>query len=233
MLSDDERALREKAQVAAEAGDPTVLAQALSEQLIFDGFRRRLLDRWRFIPLEEIDYILAIGVDVLYDRVREGIHIGNVMGYYWKICDHKAHEYHRRQQREHSVDPQELARAQDHAGDPSSDSEDEDARREELRRRAIALARQFLPRLGQENIRKVMAYVIDAVEAGLEDVPNAEVAEATGLSLETVRTSLSRGFRRLFRIAREEGVVDGSVELLNQSVTVGQEGEARSGNDEE
>ena len=85
---------------------------------------------------------------------------------------------------------------------------DEDSEREEKRAMAVRMTRKLLPRLGQQNVQAVMAYVIDAVDAGRWDVPNQEIMEAVGLSNDTVRTSLSRGFRRLSRLAQEEGLAE-------------------------
>ena len=57
----------------------------------------------------------------------------------------------------------------------------------------------------------VMGYLIDAVEAGRWDVSNQEIGEALGLTNDTVRTSLSRGFRRLNRLAQEEGISNNEI----------------------
>lgn len=64
-----------------------------------------------------------------------------------------------------------------------------------------------------------MAYVIDAVEAGRDDVPSTEIAEFLGLTPGTVRTSLSRGFDRLKRIARDEHLIDQVTDLTPFEVT--------------
>lgn len=53
-----------------------------------------------------------------------------------------------------------------------------------------------------------MEYVLDGIEAGREDIPPAVIAEALGLSADTVRQAISRGFRRLARTAKGEALVD-------------------------
>lgn len=58
------------------------------------------------------------------------------------------------------------------------------------------------------NVQLVMGYIIDAVEAGEEDISNGEIVAATGLSPDTVRPALVRGFARLKREAHAAGVTD-------------------------
>jgi DNA-directed RNA polymerase specialized sigma24 family protein len=50
-----------------------------------------------------------------------------------------------------------------------------------------------------------MGYIIDAVEAGIEDVTSIEISEALGLSGGSVRKWKQRGFQRLRRAARKAG----------------------------
>lgn len=76
---------------------------------------------------------------------------------------------------------------------------------ERLRKEALYKARELLPLLGMENIRKVMATIFDAVEAGMDDLLDSEIAAAVDLSEETVRRLKSRGFERLRRLANERG----------------------------
>jgi len=48
-----------------------------------------------------------------------------------------------------------------------------------------------------------MGYILDAIEAGANDVSNTEISEALGLSANTVAQSKRRGFERLKRAAIE------------------------------
>jgi len=218
-------ALRKAAQEAAGSGDPRKLAYALSERLVLDGLIRRLQAKWESIPPDDLDFIVAEAVDKLYVVVSRGEKIANFMGYLWKTSDHMADKYIRRHKHEIAVSPKDLELIPDHSTDPAVEVPTTEEEHEQRRRRAIAIARSLLPRLGQQNVQSVMTYVIDAVEVGCEDLPNSEISEALHLSLETVRTSLSRGFKRLSRIARDENLMDSDFDFTGLQSPEGEEGD--------
>jgi hypothetical protein len=87
-----------------------------------------------------------------------------------------------------------------------SEAEQDDHDRK--RKQAIAIARSLLPRIGESNVQRVMAYILDAVSAGEVDVPTSEIADALGLRSGTIRVLRMRGFERLAREARSAGVTD-------------------------
>ncbi len=83
-----------------------------------------------------------------------------------------------------------------------------------VRKGAVATARRLLPKLGQQNVQDVMRCLIDAVEAGEQDLPHRVVADALGLNQGTVRVLMKRGLDRLARAARAEGLVRADFELV-------------------
>ena len=91
-----------------------------------------------------------------------------------------------------------------------SETFEEVAEREALsearRKEGIRVARELLPRLGQGQVVAVMAILIDAVENELPDLPPSSIAEQVGISEDAARTLVSRGLRRLGRLAEQEGV---------------------------
>jgi len=198
-----------EAKQAARNGDALRMVEALHKSFALDGLVRRLCIKWPRIPETDIDYAVAESVDVLYQAIAEGKTVINVVSYMWKVADRKASDYNRLRQREVLKDSDDLANIRNavaiNKDEPLIDQDEID--RSSLQKKAITLARSFVSKLGQQNIQAVMNYVIDAVEAGREDVPNGEISEALGLSSDTVRTSLSRGFRRLERVAQDSGVV--------------------------
>jgi len=210
---------------AIAAGDPKGMLEHLYSSYFLDGLARGIRRRWPSLSRDDIDFVIAQAVDALYRWVSERKKILNLAAFLWKVADRKANDFHERRLREKAVDPEDLQRLSDKGisaralssrqGTDSAATDDYDRRRAE----AISIARGLLPRLGQQNVQSVLGYVLDALEVGEVDVPNAEIAAALGISLETVRTSLSRGFARLARIAREEGLV-GSLELAALSATV-------------
>ena len=51
-----------------------------------------------------------------------------------------------------------------------------------------------------------MELMIEAVEQGIPDLSTTEIGDALGISTDSARTLLGRGFKRLNRVAREEGI---------------------------
>ena len=70
----------------------------------------------------------------------------------------------------------------------------------------IRIARELLPKVGEGQVRDVMELLIDAVEDGLPDLPPSDIAKALGIKENAARALLSRGTKRLRRLAEERGV---------------------------
>jgi RNA polymerase sigma factor (sigma-70 family) len=212
---------------AAASADPKRMLEHLYSSFFLDGLARGLRRRWHSLSRDDIEFVIAQAVDALYKSVSQGKKILNLAAFLWKVADRKANDFYERRLREKAVDPEELQKLSDQATlarssfdrHIGSDPEDDYERR---RAEAVRIARNLLPRLGQQNIQSVFAYVLDALEAGEVDVPNHEIGKALGISPETVRTSLSRGFARLTRIARAEGLMDNNAELgaLSEAIPV-------------
>jgi len=205
----------QRAKDAVAAGDPKGMTVALYESGVLDGLVFRLRGKWPDLAFDDVDYAVGQAVDVLYQAVTRGDRVANLVAFLWKVSDRRLWDRDREAKRERATDPAEIAMRRDEtAADEGAGERDasEETSRDERRAKALAVARSLLPRLGQENVQVVMAYVLDAVEAGREDICNQEIADALGLSGDTIRTSLSRGFRRLERIAREENLADLTLE---------------------
>lgn len=205
--AEQERAL-DLAKQAAASGDPKAMLEHLHRSHLMDGLVKRLERRWRQLPRPEVDFAVAQAVDVLYAKVSARKRVSDIDRFLFKVAFRRAYDYHRMRQREQLLDTDKMDQIPGAAGRVLCGEGTEDDRRAEKRGKAIALARRLLPKLGQETIRSVMSYVLEAVEAGREDVPNKELAEALGLTLGAVKTSLSRAFARLARLAREEGLTE-------------------------
>jgi RNA polymerase sigma factor (sigma-70 family) len=220
--TDEQQRLLLRAKEAASAKDLKAMVEALYASGVLDGLVRRLGEKWSSaLDAEDVDFAIAQATDVLYLAVTQGTRFTDLVAFLWKVADRRLCDRVRQRRRERPRDPADMERVV--AADDST--EDDGADRERKRAQALAVARSVLPRLGQEHVQSVMAYVFDAVEAGREDVPNAEIAEALGLSNQTVRTSLSRGFKRLSRIALENGLAESGLdaESLSQVVDQGAE----------
>jgi hypothetical protein len=71
----------------------------------------------------------------------------------------------------------------------------------------MAVAKRILPQIGEGKVVDVMDYVLTCVAKGLSHVSEKQIAEDLDLSQSTVHVLLWRGWNRLERAARAEGVV--------------------------
>jgi len=207
--ADGEFAL-ERAKAAAAAGEPLEMVTWLFRSFFLDGLTRSLEAKWPGLDAGDVQIAVSQAVDDAYEALRSGKKIFNLKAWLYKVADRKA--YARNESRRESVgkkgDVAELAAGSAGQEIDEDDETRRDERRAQLRGRAIAVARSLLPRLGQDKVRAVMAYILDAVEAGKPDVTAPEIAQALGLGAATVRVHILRGFRRLARLARDEGLGD-------------------------
>lgn len=208
ITKEQQQELLAKAKEAAISGDAGTMLGALYQSGVLDGLTRQIASKWRSLSLDEIGDIVAEAVDIIYVAIRSGKKVLNLVAYLWKTSDHKACDYYRIRQNQRFLTSDDLERIPDQSSELEDDfdSSTQEVDWEEKRSRVIALVRSLLPRLGQQNIENVMAYILDALEADCVDISNKEIAEALGLSSDTVRQSKHRGFQRLERIVREEGL---------------------------
>jgi DNA-directed RNA polymerase specialized sigma24 family protein len=197
-LSREEQDLQvEVAMARGAAGDPWAMLAHLQRANILAGVKITFRRKWPSLPDEEIDDFIGDAVDTLYGKVSSGVRVENPIGYAFEVMRHKAYDY---------LDSKRETVPLDEEQD-STDPEWESDTRPERTGPALDLARSLLPRLGQESVQVVMAQIFDAVEAGSRSISTLDIASASGLSEDTVRQCRSRGFRRLERIVREEGLV--------------------------
>lgn len=199
--------LLERAEQAVNRADVVEMLQALAASRYLDGLARRLQRKWSgSLPWAEVDDCIAQAVDAACAAVSRGRPIRSLPAWLWKSADKIANDrwtfdYGRRV--ELDVDTS-------LASPDTNDTEREREERQELgemrRREAVRIAREFLPRIGEGQVRDVMELVIDAAEEGLPDLPAPYIAEALGISNNAARTLVSRGMKRLRRLAEQEGV---------------------------
>ncbi|MDE0626333.1 MAG: hypothetical protein OXH99_08045 [Bryobacterales bacterium] len=197
------RLLLQRAQEAVNAGEPLKMLEALTASGYLGGLRRRLQQEWDSLPSSEVDECVAQAVDAALAAASRGRRIGNLGGWLWKaarnVADDKwRSDYSRRGSFEAALQMV-----------PSETFEgvaEREALREARRKEGIRVARELLPRLGQGQVVAVMAILIDAVENELPDLPPSSIAEQVGISEDAARTLVSRGLRRLGRLAGQEGV---------------------------
>lgn len=200
----DQRAALDRAVSAGRTGDERSFLQGLVDSRLLDGLVRELESRYhRHIHRHDVEGLVADATDALYAALKSGKRVIDPAAFLYRTARYMAYDLHQRRKLDIPVEPgrpSPLDRLP--AEEPSAEAPlDENL----MRVRALQFARALLPELGQENVQKVMAYVIEAAANGAtaEDVSNEKLMEVLGLSYDTVRTSLSRGWRRLARIAKE------------------------------
>lgn len=205
MKFDDVAKLLARAQQAANQGDVVGMLSALVESRYLDGLVRRLQRKWGTLPWTEVDDCIARSVDAACDAVHKNRSIRNLGAWLWKAADNTAHDrwtsdYAHREDLDERwpevADPNETAQKR----------EEHRRLREARLRKAVRVARELLPRIGEGQIRDVMELFIDALEDGLPDLPASEIADSLGISTDAARKLVSRGLGRLERLADEEGV---------------------------
>lgn len=198
-------AFLEVARQAAAAGRPDRMLAALVASRYLDGLTRRLENDWRGrLPRSEIEDCVAIAVDGAYDAVAHGRLVRNLGAWIWKVASNKAIDRWTDDYQLRAV--MESDTLSDSRADPEIDSDSAQRLAEYRAKEASRVARLLLPRIGQGQIVDVMTMVIDAVEQGLEDLSPSAIGETLALSASAVRSLLSRGFERLEREARREGI---------------------------
>ena len=194
------------ARQAATEKQPDRMLEALAASGFLDGLTNRLEKDWRGrLPHVEIEECVATAVDGAYDAVARGHLVRNLGAWIWKAASNRAIDRWNDDYKLRTALQTESI--EDRWQYPGQDA-DADRRLSEYRaNEAIRLARLLLPRIGQGQVVDVMGIVIDAVERGIEDLSPTAIGEALGLSPDAVRSLLARGFERLEREARKEGVV--------------------------
>jgi DNA-directed RNA polymerase specialized sigma24 family protein len=224
-MADGARAKQKEMLVKAidllRTGDANGFSVTLAASHALDGLVHAMQRKWPEMDDERIDEGVSTAVEALYEKVLDGGVVSEPWSYLWKAAFNTLANIHGREQSEQPFDDQQAV------GLPPEP--DQDARRDFARAEAVRLARSFLPKLGRsEALRKVMAYIIDAAEVGEFSIDNEQIAQATGLTAESVRRLKWRGFQRLKRLAR-----DAEIELDDCLPVEAGEGEPDDEEDEE
>ena len=163
------------------------MLEALHNAGVLDGIARYIAAHWSDFDFEDATLFVAAAVDRLYAKIRAGEHVRNVSAFLFKVALNKASDAY--EEKKHHVSVEDAGELPDRAqpGGPAAPLP-----RAQLVAKALELARSFLPELGQENIQRVMAFDLEAVQKGVEDLPAKEVADALALTESTVRQCRSR-----------------------------------------
>ncbi|MGH8568418.1 MAG: hypothetical protein ACREXU_10470 [Gammaproteobacteria bacterium] len=183
----------------------------LTSSHVLDSIMRNLEGKWPHVDSSEIEVVVAEAADVFYDKLAAGVTVRVPAGFLWRTAHNKLLKRHDaglliRESFDESME--------DHNRGVDNDADEPD--REAMRAQAVRFARSVLPSLGQTVVVQVMTFIIDCVEQGELYVDNKFIADALGLSSQTVRRAKHRGFQRLAREARRRGI-EIDEELANTS----------------
>jgi DNA-directed RNA polymerase specialized sigma24 family protein len=193
------------AELAASQGRPDLMIEALARSGFLDGLVRGLESRWRNkLPRSEIEHCVAAAVDSAYATIRAGGSIRELGAWLWKVSDNVANDSWAQDHRLRETMADDIAEPAPAMSDEERDTQDRLA--EHRRAEAVRWARRLLPRIGQGQVLAVMELVVDAVEKSIPDFAPGVIADSLGIGVDAARTLLSRGFARLKREARREGI---------------------------
>lgn len=197
---DDQPQQSQRAAAAARRGDAVGMIQALFAGGMADWLYWRTSKAYRVLPAQDIQDCVAEAISDTFQVLAAGGRIQALPGYLLKAARNNALDMLSKRRDERSADMDSLPSV----GDPTIDALRASAH-ELLRRDALAKARALLPRLGMDNIRRVMEVIFDAIEQEIVDLRDSDIAAAVGLSEETAKRLKNRGFERLRRLAQDEG----------------------------
>lgn len=174
------------------------MLELLGESGFLDGQVRRVASIYRSLGLHAAEDVVSIAVMRLYSRLvsENKPLVEKPDAYLTKAVLGIAHN--EAQHRKGGRDAVAAHSLIDHA------HEGDEASRDVLRTEAVGVARLLVSRLGQQNVQRVMEFVLEAVEQ-VEPVSRQEIAEALDLKPNTVSKLIERGITRLARVAEEEG----------------------------
>jgi DNA-directed RNA polymerase specialized sigma24 family protein len=198
----------QRATQAAIAGDPATLIEALYTSGLLDGIAWRLRSQ---LPEDDVDFIISEAIRCTYQAIHLGRQEIDLASWLCKTCYNMAGARYAMRKNVVFLESSDLDRRQQTLGrreftTEHTNPEEQEEEREKRRIAAVQIARSLLPKIGEENIQRVMAVVLDAVEQDVVDLPHRAIAEAVGLSVGTVQRLVSRGFERLEREAKREGL---------------------------
>ncbi|MCZ8391586.1 sigma-70 family RNA polymerase sigma factor [Achromobacter xylosoxidans] len=197
----DKKALVKQAEAAARRGDAVGMVNCLFKGKTVDLLVWKVgQEYYGKLASEEIRDCVAEAVAACYASLASGKSITNLVGYLLRAARNIAIDLVAEFESNGTRDAATIPDWSDPAGDAARD-----AARMALRHEALERARSLLPQLGQENIRRVMEVVFDAVEKEIVDLSDQNIAEITGIQPETVRRLKNRGFERLRRLATDNG----------------------------
>lgn len=190
--------MQQKIKLEAAAGNPKGMFELLYKGFFLDGLVNWLRSSFQSLSNDEIDDVVSQSILILYEKLRLGESIYEPYAYLRKTARNLSIKKYDENMLVNGLKNY-------HKSNMIQDDANYLNQRDKLKSEALSIAKSFLPKLGQHNVQLVMEYIFDAIERNVDDVSNREIADALSLSVDVVKQSKSRGFRRLKRTAESEG----------------------------
>ena len=164
---------------------------------LLDSIPARLERQFGDLDRAGAEDVFAGALDALIAHWEKGGRPDRPDSYLWKTCWNMAQDEVARRRDFGELDGDRMAA-------PDAEPHDGEASRETLRREALRVAREALPRIAQERPREALALILDAVERGVE-LTNAALGERLGVTSANARKLRERAFKRLEQALTQMG----------------------------
>lgn len=210
----------QQATQAAASSDLERLIKILTEARIIESIFNWVRRKWPTLTQDEVDLSVAEAVSAFYKDVSHGQRVLSPMSYFFKVADRKASIFHRGRELEEHLEPKDFNRKAEQASYKVGISRlyfnsDDDIESEKRRLKAISIAKSLVNEMRHETAQAVMVFILEALESGVSDISNKEIADALGISVGLVSTCKTRGFQRLSRMVVERGLADEDIDFVS------------------
>jgi hypothetical protein len=206
--AEEQKKFLHQAQEFADQGAVLQMMECLFKSTLLEAFLNHFSNRYPSLYRDYVYDTIATATDEIVGIISGGKKIKQLHTYLWKTINNKLSKAVKKAEAVLSIE-QDLVEIKD----PEPITETQNLKRDEARAKAISIAEGLIPRLGMTNVQAVMKYILGALKNGAQDVPNSEIAEALNMTLVNVRVSVSRGFSRLSKIVKDEGILEKDYEL--------------------
>jgi DNA-directed RNA polymerase specialized sigma24 family protein len=188
---------------AAQEGRAWDAVHLLFTPAVLKRMRGRLRGAWNWITDDEIDDAITEAFLAFYVEIRRGGQITKTVPWLANVAWRKAADSMRRTEVEDVTDPDTIEISQALKDDPDKTAA------------AFNHFERLVGRLSPDGVKRVMEIVVEAIKTGIPVLTNAMIAEALGEHPENVKKWRQRGFEKLGRLARVEGLVDETFRLTD------------------
>lgn len=170
---------------------------------VISRMRGRLRGQWSWITEDQLGDAIQEAFVAMYLEIQRGGQIRKSIAWLATVAYRRAADEMRKTEPEQAFDPDEM---------PLGGVTDADHERTAA---AFNHFERLVGRLTPDGVKRVMEIVVDGMKTGVSTLTNGRIAEILGEHPEKVKKWRQRGFEKLGRLAREEGLVDDDFRLTD------------------